>query len=125
MKAVPIHPGVRIGHVQGITSIADMISSRYGKSATLAALVTVIAVVAATPYIALQLKAVTMSFDVVDASGPDPLAAGPAVQEDYGTGFWIAAAMALFAIIFGTRNIDAKERHHGVIAAIVEAGRSR
>ncbi len=30
----------------------------------------------------------------------------------------VAAAMALFTILFGTRHIDAKEQHHGVVAAI-------
>ncbi len=53
---------VRIGRVHRISSIADLISSRYGKSTRLAVLVTVIAVIASTPYIALQLKAVTTSF---------------------------------------------------------------
>jgi Na+/proline symporter/nitrogen-specific signal transduction histidine kinase len=99
-----------------------MISSRYGKSATLAAVVTVIALITTTPYIALQLKAVTTSFDVIDNSGPDPLSGLPSAIPDYRFGFWIAVGMAVFAILFGTRNIDAKERHHGVVAAIaVEA----
>ncbi len=109
---------VRIGHVHGVTSIADMISSRYGKSAALAALVTLIAVVGTTPYIALQLKAVSTSFDVINNSGPGTLSGLPDMASDYRTGFWIAVGMAVFTIIFGTRNIDAKERHHGVVAAI-------
>ncbi len=109
---------VRIGHVHGITSIADMLSSRYGKSPSLAALVTVIAVVAATPYIALQLRAVTVSFQVIGNAGPDALSGRPPGQPDFNLGFWIAAGMAIFTILFGTRNIDAKERHHGVVAAI-------
>ena len=109
---------VRIGHAHGITSIADMISSRYGKSATLAAVVTLIAVIGTTPYIALQLKAVTTSFDVIDGAGPDPLSGLPGAVPDYRFGFWVAFGMAVFAILFGTRNIDAKERHHGVVAAI-------
>jgi Na+/proline symporter/nitrogen-specific signal transduction histidine kinase len=109
---------VRIGHAHGITSIADMISSRYGKSATLAAVVTLIAVIGTTPYIALQLKAVTTSFDVIDGAGPDPLSGLPSAVPDYRFGFWVAFGMAVFAILFGTRNIDAKERHHGVVAAI-------
>ncbi len=109
---------VRIGRAQRITSIADMISSRYGKSASLAALVTVIAMIGATPYIALQLKAVTTSYHVISAAGPDALIGVPTVGPDYDTGFWIAAGMAVFTILFGTRNIDANERHHGVVAAI-------
>lgn len=109
---------VRIAHAHGITSIADLISSRYGKSATIAAVVTMIAVIGTTPYIALQLEAVTTSLDVIDNVGPDPLSGLPSAIPDYATGFWIAAGMAIFTILFGTRNIDAKERHHGVVAAI-------
>ncbi len=109
---------VHIGRTHGITSIADMISSRFGKSTRIAALVTLIAVVGTTPYIALQLKAVTTSFQVISNIGPDALAGVPRRDPDFRTGFWIAAGMALFTILFGTRNIDAQERHHGVVAAI-------
>lgn len=98
---------VRIGRAHRITSIADLISSRYGKSSSLAVLVTVIVVVAITPYIALQLQSVTRSYQVI---------AGEA--DGFVTAFWVAAGMALFAIVFGTRNLDANERHHGVVAAI-------
>lgn len=109
---------VRIGQVHRTTSIADMISSRYGKSGSLAALITVIAVVAITPYIALQLKAVTTSFQVISDSGADALSGVPSAQPDWRIAFWVAAGMAFFTILFGTRNIDANERHHGVVAAI-------
>jgi len=98
---------VRIGRAHRITSIADLISSRYGKSTSLAVLVTIIAVIATTPYIALQLQSVTRSYHVI-AGGVDEVS----------TAFWIAAGMALFTILFGTRNLDANERHHGVVAAI-------
>jgi len=101
---------VRIGRTQRITSIADLISSRFGKSEVLGALVTLIAVAAATPYIALQLKAVTTSYQVI--------AGIPLEQTDFRAAFWVAAAMAVFTILFGTRHVDANERHHGVVAAI-------
>jgi Na+/proline symporter/nitrogen-specific signal transduction histidine kinase len=99
---------VRIGRSQRTTSIADLLSSRYGKSATLAVLVTVIAVIGTTPYIALQLKAVTTSFQIIAGEEGEGVA----------TAFWVAAGMAVFTILFGTRNVDANERHHGVVAAI-------
>jgi Na+/proline symporter/nitrogen-specific signal transduction histidine kinase len=98
---------VRIGRAHRITSIADLISSRYGKSPSLAVLVTLIAVVAATPYIALQLQSVTRTYQVI---APEADAAT--------TAFWVAAGLAVFAVLFGTRNLDANERHHGVVAAI-------
>ncbi|MDV7143507.1 ATP-binding protein [Tropicimonas sp. TH_r6] len=109
---------VRVGRSQRITSIADMISSRYGKSGGLGVLVTLLAVIGTTPYIALQLQSVTLSFGVFaepDSEFWDP--ANPA-----STGLWVAAGLALFTIIFGTRNLNANERHHGVVMAIaVEA----
>ena len=49
---------VRISHTQRLTSIADLLSSRFGKSSRLAVLVTVIAVIGIVPYISIQLKAV-------------------------------------------------------------------
>ena len=109
---------VRIGHVHGATSIADMISSRYGKSATLAALATSIAVIGITPYIALQLRAVTASIDVITSASPENPSGLSTAAANYHAAFWIAAGMALFTILFGTRNVDAKEQHHGVVAAI-------
>ena len=113
---------VRIGRDQRITSIADLISSRYGKSTTLAVLATLIAVIGTTPYIALQLKAVTSSLEVITGIS-DTFATTPAnLDVRIRTAFWIATGMAIFTILFGTRNVDANERHHGVIAAIaVEA----
>ncbi len=109
---------VRIGRAQRITSIADLVSSRFGKSTQLGMIVTVISVIAGTPYIALQLQSVTLSFAV--------FAQREGViwdQPDFiGAAIWVAIGLAVFTIIFGTRNLDANERHHGVVIAIaVEA----
>ncbi|WP_372892560.1 ATP-binding protein [Rhodosalinus sp.] len=109
---------VHIGRTQRITSIADLISSRYGKSNVLAAAVTVLAVVGTTPYIALQLQSVTLS--VAAFAQTDPAAPAPATPSVTAT--WVAVGLAAFTVIFGTRNLDANERHHGVVMAIaVEA----
>ena len=109
---------VRIGRQQRVTSIADMVSSRYGKSNTLGVVVTLICVCAATPYIALQLQSVTLSFGVFAASGTY----GWALPDTNSTALWVAAGLALFTILFGTRNLDANEQHTGVVTAIaVEA----
>jgi Na+/proline symporter/signal transduction histidine kinase len=108
---------VRIGKTQRITSIADLISSRYGKSPALGVAVTLLAVVGSTPYIALQLKSLSLSFSVFAAAE----SGGEAPSSEF-TALWIALGLALFTILFGTRNVDANERHHGVVAAIaVEA----
>jgi Na+/proline symporter/nitrogen-specific signal transduction histidine kinase len=113
---------VKIGRSQRITSIADLISSRYGKSTTLAVLATLIAVVGTTPYIALQLKAVISSLEVITGARESFTAATGGFDGRIRTAFWVATGMAIFTILFGTRNVDANERHHGVVAAIaVEA----
>ncbi len=104
---------VRIGRTQRITSIADLISSRYGKSPMLGVFVTLLAVVAGTPYIALQLQSVTLAFDVF-APGSAAQATGALDV----TAVWAAAGLALFTIIFGTRNLDVDEKHNGVVMAI-------
>ncbi|MEM9434957.1 MAG: ATP-binding protein [Pseudomonadota bacterium] len=109
---------VRIGRAERITSIADLISSRYGKSTSLAVLVTLLAVVGTTPYIALQLQSVTLSFAVfADAAAGG--AGTPWQQAELNqTALYVAVGLALFTILFGTRNLDANERHHGVVTAI-------
>ena len=108
---------VRISHMQRLTSIADLLSSRFGKSSRLAVLVTVIAVIGIAPYIALQLKAVTSSIQAIAGASEFGVGSLKGV-DDVGLALGIAAAMALFTILFGTRNVDAKEQHHGVVAAI-------
>ncbi|PJK28544.1 sensor histidine kinase [Minwuia thermotolerans] len=109
---------VRIGHVHRISSIADLISSRFGKSNTLAVLVTLIAVVGTTPYIALQLKAVTSSFAVLSSANDPDFVELTAAAGDFEGALWVAMGMALFTILFGTRNLEANEQHPGVVAAI-------
>ncbi len=105
---------VRIGRSQRITSVADLISSRYGKSNLLAVFVTILAVIGTTPYIALQLQSVTLSFASFAGSDPSNLQ----FADSNSTALWVAGGLALFTILFGTRNLDANERHHGVVMAI-------
>ncbi len=105
---------VRVGRAQRITSVADLLSSRYGKSNMLGVLVTVMAVIGTTPYIALQLQSVTVSFAVFGSAQPT----GAAMPDLNATALWVAGGLALFTILFGTRNLDANERHHGVVTAI-------
>jgi Na+/proline symporter/signal transduction histidine kinase len=110
---------VRISKANRITSIADFIASRYGKSQLLGGLVTVIAVVGVIPYIALQLKAISTSFSIIlqypEVVVPDP--EQPPVFLGDNT-FYIAMLLAAFTILFGTRHLDATERHEGLVAAV-------
>ncbi len=110
---------IRISKVHNITSIADFISSRYGKSHLLGGLVTVIAVVGIMPYISLQLKAVSISFNVLlnypEVSVPEGMVPSGVLSD---TALYVALLMAAFSILFGTRHIDATEHHEGMVAAI-------
>lgn len=104
---------VRVGRSQRVTSIADLISARYGKSNLLAIGVTILAVISLTPYIALQLQSITLSFSIF--ATPE----GGSTTDNYvSSAFWVACGLAVFAILFGTRNLDANERHHGVVTAV-------
>ena len=124
---------IRISRANRITSIADFVASRYGKSQLLGGLVTIIAVVGVVPYIALQLKAVAVSVGILLAgrpaapgaptvsgllsdAAPVAIKATGGVLDDHA--FYIALSLAAFAILFGTRHLDATERHEGMVAAI-------
>lgn len=112
---------VRVSREQHITSIADFISSRYGKSPLLGGIVTIFSVMIIIPFIALQLKAVAYTFDLL--STPPRAAAGfkhiisgftPSVD----TAFIVALLLGFFGIVFGARHLDASEHHEGLVAAI-------
>jgi Na+/proline symporter/nitrogen-specific signal transduction histidine kinase len=104
---------IRIARTYRITSIADFIGSRYGKSPLLAGLVTLIALVGVVPYVALQLKAVASGVAVMTGA---PTAHPSAWWADHT--LWIALVLAGFTVAFGTRHLDTTERHEGMVAAI-------
>ena len=104
---------IRIARRYRITSIADFIASRYGKSRVLAGAVTLIALIGVVPYVALQLKAVASGYAVMTGQPADHAAAWWADSTLY-----IALALAAFTIAFGTRHLDNTERHEGMVAAI-------
>jgi Na+/proline symporter/signal transduction histidine kinase/ActR/RegA family two-component response regulator len=108
---------VRIAKAQNITSIADFVAARYGKSERVAAIVCLIAVVGAIPYIALQLKAVSASLGVflAAAGGPAMTRAVPMFGD---LALLVAMVLAGFAVAFGTRHTDATEHQDGLMLAI-------
>ncbi len=103
---------IHVSKQQNITTISDFVASRYGKSQSLAILVTCIAVLGIVPYIALQLKAVAISYNALTTS------AGVEATAGSDTALFVALLMALFSILFGTRHIDATEHHEGIVLAI-------
>lgn len=107
---------VSIAKSQNITSVADFVGARYGKSERVAALVCIVAVIGALPYIALQLKAVASSLSVfIAASGVIAPTDLPVLGD---LAFWVAIVLAGFACAFGTRHIDATEHQDGLVLAI-------
>ena len=110
---------LRISKQNRITSLADFIASRYGKSALLGGLVTIIAVIGILPYISLQLKAISTSYFILVQYPalimPDELGAAPIRQD---TALWVALILAAFTIAFGTRHLDTAEHHQGMVTAI-------
>ena len=119
LGGVILHKMIRVAKANRITSIADFVASRYGKSQLLGGLVTVIAVIGVVPYIALQLKAVSATFTLLSGGTEILLGAAPAVAPLLAdSAFYVALVLAAFTILFGTRHLDATERHEGMVAAI-------
>lgn len=103
---------VRISKSQNITSVADFIASRYGKSTKLSALVTVVAVLGLLPYIALQIKAIVTSFYIVTGATTADGAT------DSVTAALITMTLCAFVLLFGTRHVEASEHQRGLMVAV-------
>jgi Na+/proline symporter/signal transduction histidine kinase len=99
---------------QNITSIADFIAARYGKSQAVAATVALIAIIGSVPYIALQLKAVASSLETI-LSEDQAFSHIPIIGD---IALMVTLAMAAFAVLFGTRQSDATEHQHGLMLAV-------
>ena len=104
---------VLISKQENITSIADFIAARYGKSQPLAIVVALICLVGVLPYIALQLKGIVLGVNLLIGASAD--ATGSRVQD---TALVVSLVLALFTIVFGTRNLDVTEHHRGMVLAI-------
>ena len=108
---------IKVSKAHNITSIADFMSSRYGKNPLVAATVTLIAMAGVLPYIALQLKAVSQS--LIAVVQPSEYAPYLTIADPFGgITLLIAIIMAAFAILFGTRHVDATEHQNGLMLAI-------
>src|SRR3954468_12248589 len=105
---------IQLAKSQNITSIADFIAARYGKSQAVAVTVAVIAIIGSVPYIALQLKAVASSLETI-LSEDQAFSSIPIVGD---IALTVTLAMAAFAVLFGTRQTDATEHQHGLMLAV-------
>ena len=104
---------IMISKQENITSIADFIAARYGKSQALAVVVALICVVCVLPYIALQLKGIVLGVNLLIGAGAD--SGGSRAQD---TALIVSLVLALFTIVFGTRSLDVTEHHRGMVLAI-------
>jgi len=110
---------IKISKENNITSIADFISLRYGKSLWLGALVTIFAVLGITPYIALQIKAVSTSFYLISGFSADSIRIyHGAYKVSVPSGLLLTLILSIFGVIFGARRLVSSERHEGLIAAV-------
>ncbi|MCW4453470.1 PAS domain-containing hybrid sensor histidine kinase/response regulator [Flavobacterium sp. MXW15] len=106
---------VRLARETNATSLADLIAARLGRDAWLAATVTLVAALGLIPYIALQLKAVTMSFDMLTAGSTGRGQSGTPWHD---SALYVALAMALFAMLFGARRANVSEHNRGLVLAM-------
>jgi len=100
---------VRIKSSFHITSIADILATRYGKSHRIAALATTMAFVGSVPYVALQLKSVITTFSM--------LTGGSGLLLDF-VGPLVVALMIISTILLGVRRMDPTDRHPGMVATV-------
>ena len=100
---------IKISLQLNITSIADLLSARFGKSQKLAIVITLVALIGTMPYIALQLKAIVYSYILLQQDQDIPV---------WQLGLIVSVILAGFTILFGVRSIDISERHPGVMVAI-------
>ncbi|WP_051292774.1 sensor histidine kinase [Olivibacter sitiensis] len=107
---------IRISKAQRVTTVADFVSARYGKSTALGALVTVICIVGVTPYISLQIKAIGNSLGIL--MGQSSQANFPIGTDLGNLPLYITVLLAIFIIIYGNRHIDSAKRHTGMVAAV-------
>lgn len=108
---------VHISQYQRITSIADFISSRYGKSTSLGIIASLLSMFAIVPYVSIQLKAITNSFHILQDQ-PNPYLQDTPLPFYLDSALFISIALAIFIILFGARKLDPNEKHEGLVGAI-------
>ncbi len=104
---------IRVSKQHKISSIADFISLRYGNNRFLGALVTVICVFAIVPYISLQLKAISETFEIIT---DETSYVSTTILDD--STFYIAVLLAIFVAFFGTQATDASQRRKGIMTTV-------
>jgi Na+/proline symporter len=102
---------IRISKKFRLTSVSDFISFRYGRSYAIGAIVAVVSLVMVTPYVALQLIAISTSLEVLSS---ELVVFGIVIESK----LVVALLLGIFAVIFGARHLDPMEHHEGLIAVV-------
>ena len=103
---------IRVAKQENVTTISDFVASRYGHSRGVSVLAATISLVGIIPYVALQLKAVSISFNIVSG------VSGQVESWFNDSALYVSLVMACFAVLFGTRHLDTSEHHPGMMLAI-------
>ncbi len=101
-----LKPILQITRDYQLTSLADLFAFRY-RSQVAGILVTLFMLVGSLPYIALQIRAVSESLQVLTQEATPQVIA-----------MWFCGMLILFAMLFGARHISPREKHLGLVAAI-------
>lgn len=100
----------KVSNYNRVTSIADFLATRYGKSSIVGILITLVCLIATVPYVALQIKAIAGALSVLSNGTTDPKAGLYLIT--------LLAILLLFTLNFGSRDIKSNEQNEGLLAAI-------
>ena len=106
---------IRISKAKGITTLADFISARYGKSIALGRLITILCVLGIVPYISIQIKAISMSIEVLTSPNTISTFSNFWISD---TAFYATLILGFFTMLFTTRNLQSDNKNRGMMAAI-------
>lgn len=102
---------IRICRKENISSISDFIATRYGKDKFLGNLITVMIFLFIIPYISIQLRAISTTFNILIKSTNDTV-----INKE--SALVVVVLMSLFIILFGVRNSNNNQRNEGMVAVI-------
>lgn len=106
---------IRISKAKGITTLADFISARYGKSIALGRLITILCVLGIVPYISIQIKAISMSIEVLTSPNKNTYFSNFWISD---TAFYATLILGFFTMLFTTRSLQSDNKNRGMMAAI-------
>ncbi|MCM8856368.1 MAG: histidine kinase [Candidatus Thiodiazotropha sp.] len=106
LTPILFQPILRLTREYQLTSLADLFAFRY-RSQLAGILVTLFMLVGTLPYIALQIRAVTDSLQVISQTVAPRILA-----------LIFCSTLVVFAILFGARHSTSRDKHRGLVLAI-------